>query len=340
MPTPQNVTKPLLMIGAGRSGTSWLMNVLFRHPSVQVVVDNTLVGAIYRDVYNTWWSPAFLKVHCGDSDSVRADLVARCVREAFCTMFPGSEPFWATKAIWDWTDESFGGVPNAVRVEMFPEARYLHFVRDPRTCLPSMLEYFGERGQLNTLARCEKAYCSAHSDALRMRSLGVECLVVHQEEIRDSPRRVWQEIEDFSGIGRSAMDDEVLAGEINPSKSMLGRVRSGRQPLGWEELTGATQEIAQHLGYEVPPGAGSRSPGSDHDQDDSSSDGKQGTIERLASEKGFLESELRAREQAERSRAEELAARIEALRVRVGDELAGKELRKISEELRRWLALE
>ncbi len=292
MPSETNIKRPLLMIGAGRSGTSWLMDVLFRHPDVQVVVDNTLVGAIYRDVMNTWWSPAFLKVHCGDSEARRSEVMARTIRDAFCTMFAGQEPHWVTKAIWDWTEDSFGGVSNEFRTEVFPGAKYLHFVRDPRTCLPSMLEYFGERGQLDSIPRCERAYCAAHRDALRMRELGVECLVVRQEEIRDEPRAIWEAIESFAGMERWDVEDAVLTGEVNASKSMLGRVSGGRVPLAWDELTKETQRVAGALGYEVPAGVGARI---DEDEaGDETTDPKQATIERLASEKGFLETELRA----------------------------------------------
>lgn len=277
------------MIGAGRSGTSWLMDMMFRHPDVDVVVDNTLLGAIYRDAYNSWWTPAFLRVHCGKSPERQRTRVAEAIRDAFCAMFPGEREAWVTKAIWDQTKPSFGSVPDDFRVAVFPEARYLHFCRSPLTCIPSIHEYFAEQGQLDTIAQCEEAYCAAHRDALRLRAAGVPCLQVRQEDIRSAPAAAWREICEFSGIRAAEIDAASLSGEVNVSDSMRGRVQGGRPPLQWSELGADTHAVARELGYEVPAGA---LPRPDAVQASASAP-EQATIERLVAEKKFLEAELR-----------------------------------------------
>ena len=40
MPNESNIESPLIIIGAGRAGTSWLQVVLRNHPAVQRVIDN------------------------------------------------------------------------------------------------------------------------------------------------------------------------------------------------------------------------------------------------------------------------------------------------------------
>jgi len=289
MPHAKNVRRPIVMIGAGRSGTSWLMDMMFRHPDVDVVVDNTLLGAIYRDAYNSWWTPAFLRVHCGRSPERQQARVAEAVREAFCAMFPGDREAWVTKAIWDQTKLSFGAVPADFRIAAFPEARYLHFCRSPLTCIPSIHEYFAEQGQLDTIAQCEEAYCAAHRDALRFRDAGVPYLRVRQEDVRENPAAVWRGICEFSGIRPIEIDAAALSGEVNASDSMRGRVQDGRPPLQWSELCAETHAVAREIGYDVPPAATPRPEAALA----SASAPEQATIERLVAEKKFLENELR-----------------------------------------------
>jgi hypothetical protein len=293
MPNAKNVDSPIVMIGAGRSGTSWLMDMMFRHPDVDVVVDNTLLGAIYRDAYNSWWTPAFHRVHCAKSAETQQQRVAEAIRAAFCVMFPGERPAWVTKAIWDGTKPSFGAVPNGFRIAAFPRARYLHFCRSPLTCIPSIHEYFAEQGQLDTIAQCEEAYCSAHRDAFRIRDAGVPYLKVTQEGIREKPSAAWREICQFAGIRAIEIDEAALSGEVNASESMRGKVHGGREPLQWSELGAGTHAMARELGYEIPDGAAPRPETEAQGETGPREPDAQATIERLVSEKKFLENELR-----------------------------------------------
>lgn len=289
MPHLGNVARPIMMVGAGRSGTSWLMDMMFRHPDVDVVVDNTVLGALYRDAYNSWWTPAFLRVHCAESESVRQVRVGAAIRAAYCELFPGGRPAWITKAIWDGTKPGFGGVPNDFRLAVFPEARYLHFCRSPLTCIPSIYEYFAEQGQMNTIAKCEDAYCSAHRDALRIRDAGVPYLQIRQEDIRQDPAAAWERICAFAGVALAPLDLEALAGEVNASESMRGRVQVGRKPVSWSDLQAETLAVAREIGYAVPAGVVPResdSPGPNPAPAD------QATIDRLVAEKRFLQDEL------------------------------------------------
>ncbi len=293
MPNETNIERPLIIIGAGRAGTSWLQVVLKHHPEVQRVIDNTLLGSIYRDVFDSWWSPAFLKMVCAEDEAKRDEVVIAAIRSLICQVFPGEESNWATKAIWDWTKESFGGVPNEFRRKLFPEARYLHFARDPRTAMPSIVEYFQDRGQLDTIWKAEEAYNDAHDDAFRMRDAGVHYLLVKQEEIREDPTRAWEQIEKFAGFPASALPEELLRSEINQSKSQVGNVRRGRNPLDWSELRLRTHEVARKLGYEVPPGAEAKRETDAGEEWARTADAGQNRVERLASENYQLAAELR-----------------------------------------------
>lgn len=291
MPNEANIESPLIIIGAGRAGTSWLQVALRNHPAVQRVIDNTIVGSVYKDVFNSWWSMAFITRVCNNDESMRDELVVQTIRAALTTMFRGQQPYWATKAIWDWTKESFGGVPNEFRLKLFPKARYLHFARDPRTAMPSILEYFKGRGLLDTIARCEEAYVDAHRDAFRMRDAGVPSLVVKQEDIRKDPVGTWRKIEAFAGFEPYELPEELLRSEINQSKSMIGKVHQGREPLKWSELRADTHAVARMLGYDVPAGVAPRS--EEDAREELAHPESQNTIERLATEKYHYESEVR-----------------------------------------------
>ncbi len=249
MPNAENIERPIVIVGAGRAGTTWLLSLVWRHPEIQAMVDNTLIGAVYRETYSKWWAKAFLKAQCGMDEAVRDETVIAGLRALLLTMFPSERPHWLMKSIWDSTKEVLGGVPNEFRTKLFPQACYLHMVRSPLTGLPSMMEYFGPRGRMQTLEQAEDAYNSAHRDALRMRDAGVPYLMLRQEDLRTDPEGAWRKVEALAGLGRWDIPEDLLGREVNASQSMVGKVRSGRDPLGWDEVSEETRAVAQELGY-------------------------------------------------------------------------------------------
>jgi hypothetical protein len=250
MPNTHTVTSPILIIGPGRSGTTWLVKMLGQHPDVQALPEHGLVSSVYGEVFNSWWSRPFLQVNCRSDTGVQEQCALNAVRAVMCGMFPSDRSHWVMKIIWGATP--IWGLPLSFLKHAFPEARYLHMVRSPVTNLPSMLEYLGDRPLFKTLESAERIYIDAHREGLAIRDSGVPYLKVHQEQIRSAPEKIWEELVTFCGLRPLELPASTLNEEILSSSSTRGQVKAGRQGIPWSKLSGETFELCQKLGYETP----------------------------------------------------------------------------------------
>lgn len=243
MPQPTTVEAPILVIGAVRSGSSWLLHVLNQHPDVSMLVENRVVEAMYHEVFHSYWSTNWEWV-CPPPE-VRARAVA-AARAALCSLFPTQTPAWGMKLL------SRGRPWDFIR-EVFPRARYIHATRCPTTALPSMMDFVGNSYSVwRDLEFCESQYVDAHEEALALAESGVPYLRVRQEDAATDPDRVWAEITRFCGI--RACPVPGLRDEINAAASTRGRVRDARPPLAWSQLSAPVLVMAQRLSY-IPPRA-------------------------------------------------------------------------------------
>jgi hypothetical protein len=245
MPNSQNVTSPILVIGAGRSATSWVVYALQRHPDVQkkVMPENTIVNSIYSDVFESWWSKNW-KFLCDEDERERRAIAATWA--VICELFPGDEARWVMKAIWK-------NHPWDFLRKVFPKARYIHVVRCPTTALPSMMEFVGNDYPVwRDLKFAEREYIQAHYDALALRDAGVPYMMLRQEDIRLNSKAVWQNLQKFCGLKEVSIEE--LNYEINPSESMQGKVKDGRSPIAWTDLSVEMFKLCEQLGYTPPPG--------------------------------------------------------------------------------------
>jgi hypothetical protein len=245
MPNYQNVTSPILLIGAGRSATSWVVKTLQDHPDVQnlkLLTENTIVDAIYYDVFKGWWTHNWESL-CDQQERERRAIAA--ARATMCELFPGEEPYWVMKAIWR-------NHPWHFLRKVFPEARYIHVARCPTTALPSMMEFIGkEYPAWRDLKFVENEYIQAHYDALALRDAGVPYMMLRQEDIRLDSENVCQNLQKFCGLKEVSIEE--LNCEINPSESMQGKVKDGRSPIAWTDLSVEMFKLCEQLGYTPPP---------------------------------------------------------------------------------------
>lgn len=152
MPNRANITRPIVLIGVGRSGTSLVSRLFDLHPEC------SMVGETANLIFGPWQAVAV-------SSSTIAPLVehdrwvsederaGRVVRETFLTCFPDDRAYWMQKPI---------GVPRAVadRFEniasaeaaawywrvmqsAFPDARFIGILRHPCDVVLSGREWWG-----------------------------------------------------------------------------------------------------------------------------------------------------------------------------------------------------
>jgi len=236
MPNPTNITSPFLVIGPGRSGTSWLLHALDEHPDVRDIIENTVADSMHDTLLNGWWARDWKWV--GEPDEVRRRVV-EATRQTLCTLFPTHQRHWVMKAIW--ADRNL-----AWHREVFPEARWIHITRSPTTNLLSMQERIGKR--FTDLEHGEQEYVESHRKALEIEDAGLPYLRIRQEDAAANPAVVWEQLCRFCDLPPAP--EGRLDAEINPSQSTRGSVKKGREPLAWSKLGAEVHEIARRLGYE------------------------------------------------------------------------------------------
>ena len=238
MPNPQNVVAPVLIVGAPRSGSSWLLDVLNRHSQVQGLIENRIVETLYHELFHSFWTVNMEWV-CDAVEHRRRAVAA--VRSALCAFFPGEERVWAMKLL-------SRGRPWDFVFECFPEARYVHLVRSATTAIPSMMEFVGKEYPVwQELELAEREYAAAHQEALALRALGKSYLMLRQEDIARDPKTAWDSVRAFVGLPDEPIHE--LDREVNAAPSTRGNVRRGRPPLLWTQLSREVMAVSQELGY-------------------------------------------------------------------------------------------
>ncbi|MBD2103183.1 sulfotransferase [Leptolyngbya sp. FACHB-261] len=250
MPNPNNVTAPILLIGPGRSGSSWMLETLAKHPDVQCVIETSILSTLQRELYESWWVESHIIRDCNEQSQEHDRKAAAAVRAFLYELFPSDQPRWFAKAI--------GYLPVDFMRKVFPDARYIHLIRSPLTALPSIVEYLGTVPMFSTIESSERHYIDAHRDALAMRDTGAPYLAIHQEEIQNNPVEVWQRFIEFTGLREIPLSVDELNREYNASRSMRGKAKSGRPPMFWSELSEETFELCRELGYQPPDDAPAR----------------------------------------------------------------------------------
>lgn len=202
---------PIFIVGANRSGTTLLRLILNAHPRIAVpdeliYLDSSLAGVpiehwrdpgLSTEEYETFVD-RFLTENCRsldelDMDVLREEILAgphdfrrpyRCALEA-----------WAGHHGKDrWGEKTPGNLFYAdILLEMFPRARFLYMVRDPRAGVASMqrVSFFPEDTAFNALSRRKhdtegRALLERHVPAAQRQAIRYEDLVRHPESVVQS----------------------------------------------------------------------------------------------------------------------------------------------------------
>ena len=138
---------PLILVGCGRSGSTLFSQVLDAHPDVQFLAETDfLIARLWREVWdNRFWlnfahhmrrtprSTRETPVEIPDAAVAAAkDRAARGVRMLFAELMEldPHRAAWGFKEIWN-GNPAVATVPWDVYHAVFPQARWVHLVRDP-----------------------------------------------------------------------------------------------------------------------------------------------------------------------------------------------------------------
>jgi hypothetical protein len=277
------VTRPLVLLGVSRSGTTLLRVILDRSPGLAIPDESFFVPLLARrhrrmiDVERFLDDVARIPT-IRDWGLTVADVAPRvragmATGEAIATIF---EAYAAKAGKPRWGDKT----PMYIRhlpllEELFPTAQYVHLVRDGRDAALSFLEmpegtFTRTWAHPRTPAQFACLWRKEVGDARELgRRVGPErCLEVRYEELVANPERVVRRVCAFAEIPFGpAMLDYTRAVDVSgkPHQQRLLRpptagVRSWRNDMARDDIAGfeaVAGDLLAELGYEVTSESGS-----------------------------------------------------------------------------------
>ncbi len=276
------IERPIFIVGAGRSGSTVLHQILAEHPQVvwlsgvtsrwpghpvrnrifMQALDIPVVGAVLRQLATPGESYPFWDLHYRGFSRPFRDLIAgdlmpatsRSVREAFEKMTTHRRDRLLLK-ITGWPRLAF---LNAI----FPDARFIHLVRDGRAVAASLLNvpfWSGwqgpEKWRWGSLSAEMQAQWAGHDysfiilAALQWKILmdAMECarasipagsfLQVHYEALCSAPRQTLEEISDFARLPWSRRLDKAIRAHALKSRNEKWRSQfTGEQQAALAEV--------------------------------------------------------------------------------------------------------
>jgi len=236
MPNSDNILAPTLILGAGRTASSYVISHLSHSVGqFQEIIENDVYKVLFECCARSWWTKDW-KWMASDETEVRRR-VNDAIRGVLLTLFPSDKPRWAMKMIWQ------GHEPQIVD-SLFPRAKYLHLVRDPRANIPSIVERIGWTRQ-----EAESRYVASNKTALSFQCFGDRYLRVQQEEFDSDREDTWRKVCVF--LGASFRENANWAAEVNVAKSQAGKGVHTRAEsrMEWRDLPPDVREMAESLGY-------------------------------------------------------------------------------------------
>jgi len=141
------LSRPIILVGCGRSGSTLFSRVLDAHPGVRFLAETDFVVArVWHEVWdNRFWlnfehhmnrAPTSIRaapVEIAETELAAAkERAARGVRLLFAELMQVDQRYaaWGYKEIWN-GNPAVATVPWSVYHAVFPQARWVHLVRDP-----------------------------------------------------------------------------------------------------------------------------------------------------------------------------------------------------------------
>jgi hypothetical protein len=256
---------PIFVVGHPRSGTTWVYDLLTAHPKVE--------GALETWLFTYRWGVAPLfhprhwseEVHSVDEGAVghrlglaqfmtREELAER-VRAATLALLPAGA-FVVEKSpdhyqtVW-------------LIAEVFPEARFIHVIRDGRDVLVSMRAGEGWAGYTPRFARSAKdaanrwryavQWCREQGAGIADRFCEVQYERLHADAINET-RRLFEFCGMHGGVEEAVQATAISKYETGEDRfRRAGRVGDWRQSLGWRDRRRywkVAGRLLTELGYE------------------------------------------------------------------------------------------
>ncbi|HSM06313.1 MAG TPA: sulfotransferase [Longimicrobiales bacterium] len=228
---------PLFITGFKRSGTTLLGNIVDRHPDISIFVECFFIPRYYYAQFAFWpLSREKNRKRLARSiateprsrrngvDVDEASIAARAEPSLRSVLDTLMLDWAASRGSVRWGDKSPGFITKMhLLTRLFPDARYVHIVRDGRDVMLSILNKAGWERNVPWIAReweramaRARAFGAAHPDRY---------LEVRYEALVQDPESVVREVAAFAGL---TFNDRMLRptdeAELNPALSTWGQV--------------------------------------------------------------------------------------------------------------------
>lgn len=270
-----STARPLFVIGCHRSGTTVLRRILNTHPEIWLAKETQYLAALdltpgdwhrprpraEMEAHVRWTQPFLAATGWStlpDPSALPSSLTWADTYRWICLQ---EQPSGRTLAYWgDNTPRYVSLVPELDRA--FPDARYLHIVRDPRDVVRSARAlWFGG----NTSLTAAEEWIERVAAGLAASSLvGDRIRLIRFEDLLREPQKTLASVAQFLGLpdrfdpndtgsdaGHLARGQDHLSKVAEPlDPKVIGRYREALTPRQIAEIEQLCQPLLRALGYE------------------------------------------------------------------------------------------
>lgn len=208
--------QPIFIVGANRSGTTLLRLILNAHPDIAIPdeINYFYVFDVLETSYEDWGSPTFTNESYStfvtrflkDNRSTVPGLDLEAIREEILDGPTNlRRPYQVLLERWAehqeatrWGEKTPGNIYHAnILIDMFPDAQFIHLVRDPRGGVASMrrVSFFSDDVTFNALYRRK---IMTHGREWLTRSVpSSQRIEVRFEDLVTAPRQTLDQLCDF-----------------------------------------------------------------------------------------------------------------------------------------------
>lgn len=266
------VSNPIFILGSGqRTGSTLVQRLLASHPRVLIwgeqagaiarilaAVDSlrewaTRDGAVGRDEYEMLSNNGFIANMTPPPDNI--DEAARALFE---TMY-AKPAVAAGRSVWGFKEVRYGLIEATSLIRLFPGARIVHLIRDPRQVASSVDEWERNRPAVWTRADSEATIAFWRYVASSLLSLDGRLREAvarfRYEDLLLDPDRFVQRLATHCGLEPDLIDRDVLSRRIHrdgPKREVPRQLRAWEQlPADLRALvtSGGIPEVATAYGY-------------------------------------------------------------------------------------------